>query len=38
MNEEKEFNKTVINWLITINLNPYGSPYKIKENEKMDLA
>ena len=38
MNEEKGFNKTVINWLITINLNPYGNPYKIKENEKMNLA
>ena len=35
MNNE---NKTDINWLITINLNPYGNPYKIKENEKMDLA
>ena len=22
-------NKTNINWLITINLNPYGNPYKI---------
>jgi hypothetical protein len=31
-------NKTNINWLITINLNPYGNPYKIKENGKMDLA
>ena len=31
-------NKTNINWLIIINLNPYGNPYKIKENEKMDLA
>ncbi len=31
-------NKTSINWLITINLNSYGKPYKIKENEKMDLA
>ena len=31
-------NKTNINWLITINLNHYGNPYKIKENEKMDLA
>ena len=31
-------NKTNINWLITINLNPYGTPYKIKENEKMNLA
>ena len=31
-------NKTNINWLITINLNPYENPYKIKENKKMDLA
>ena len=35
MNNENKIN---INWLITINLNPYGNPYKIKENEKMDLA
>ena len=31
-------NKTNINWFITINLNPYGNPYKIKKNEKIDLA
>ena len=31
-------NKTNINWLITINLNPHGDPYKIKENEKMNFA
>ncbi len=31
-------NNTNINWLITINLNPYGNHYKIKENEKMNLA
>ena len=37
-NDEKVFQKSNINWLITINLNPYGNPYKIKENEKMDLA
>ena len=30
--------KNNINWLITINLKPHGNPYKIKENEKMDLA
>ena len=31
-------NKTNINWLITINLNPYEIPCKIKENGKIDLA
>ena len=31
---ENVFQKSNINWLITINLNPY----KIKENEKMNLA
>ena len=31
-------NKTNINWLITINLNSYGNPYKIKKNEKINLA
>ena len=30
MNEEKVFNKTVINWLITIQLRPLLSPYKIR--------
>ena len=34
MNEEKAFNKTVINWLITIYLNPFGTPYKIKKNSE----
>ena len=31
-------NKTNINWLITINLNPFGTSCNIKKNEKMDLA
>ena len=31
-------NKTNINWLITINLNPHGNLYKIKESKKMNLA
>lgn len=35
MNNE---NKTNIKLLITINLNPYGNLYKIKGNEKMNLA
>lgn len=30
-------NKTNINWLISINLS-HGNPYKIKENEKVNLA
>ena len=34
MNNE---NKTDINWLITINLNPYGNPYKIKKTKKWIL-
>ncbi len=31
-------NKTNINWLITINLNTFGAPCKIKENSNLDLA
>ena len=31
-------NKTNINWLISINLTTRGNPYKIKENEKVNLA
>ena len=27
-------NKTNINWLITIYLNPFGTPYKIKKNSE----
>lgn len=33
-NEEKSFQKTNINLLITIYLNPFGTPYKIKKNSK----
>ena len=31
-------NKTNINWLITINLNPFGTSCNIKENQKIDLT
>ena len=31
-------NKTNINWLITINLNPFETPCNIKENLEIDLA
>ena len=31
-NEDKVFNKTVINWLFTINLKPFGTSCNIKEN------
>lgn len=31
-NKDKVFSNTVINWLITINLNPFGTPCNIKEN------
>lgn len=31
---EKVFSNTVINWLITINLNPFEKYCKIKENSK----
>ena len=34
VNEEKGFNKTVINWLITINLNPFVMYCKIRKNSK----
>ena len=27
-------NKTNINWLITIDLNPFETPYKIKKNSE----
>ena len=27
-------NKTNINWLITIYLNPFGTPYKMKKNSE----
>jgi len=30
-------NKTNINWFITINLNPFGTPYKIKKNQNSIL-
>ena len=31
-------NKTNINWLITINLNPHGNPYKIRKNKCLIIA
>lgn len=33
MNEEKGFNKTVINWLITIYLRIEGNPNRIRTCE-----
>ena len=32
------FRKNDINWLITINLNPYGNHCKIRKNSNLNLA
>ena len=34
MNEEKSVNKSVINWFITINLNPFEKYCKIRKKSK----
>ena len=38
MNEEKGFNKTVINWLACIYGDHHLKPYKMRISNKWDLA
>ena len=35
---QKSFPSVGINWLITINLNPYGNHCKIRKNSNLNLA
>ena len=37
-NKKETQNQMNINWLITINLNPYGNYCKIRKNSNLNLA